>query len=337
MKERIKYLIISNEFVNKLYVFTLRLINRKSKLEIYNRSKFSIFDYQNIISEISIYPTDIVLDNNYYGLSIALQKYLGKIKPLNAYIEHGLFLGSIVKKDAIDWCVPNIITLSEKRKQYLKKKTSKNIIKIGPYIHYVNDFLEQDAFGQYKRELGKTLLVFPSHSIKNIETDFNSEDLIIFLKSIQNDFDTVIICLYWRDALNKDLVASYKNCGFKIISAGHINDTNFLSRLKSIIKLADFVVSNNIGTHIGYVHYLKKPQMIFKQKVNYKVHKNDHRAFSQRNELDLSTLEFESTEIENNFNKYTYTISSKQNAVVEKYWGISEIKSKEALTNALFN
>ncbi|MBG7612790.1 hypothetical protein IU405_11085 [Polaribacter sp. BAL334] len=337
MKEKIKSFIITHKIINILFVIGLRLIHRKSKKEINIRSNISIFDYKKIISEIPQYPTDIVIDNNYYGLSVSLKKYLANDKPLNAYIEHGLFLGSIVKKDSIDWCVSKIITLSEIRKNHIKKKTTKNVIKIGPYIHYVDDFLKEDTFCHHKNDIGKTLLVFPSHSIKNLATDFNNDELITFLKSVQNEFDTVIICLYWRDALNQNLVKTYENCGFKITSAGHINDIFFLSRLKSIIKLADFVVSNSVGTHIGYVNYLKKPQMILRQKVNYKVSKNDHRAFSQRNQSDLNTLESETKEIENSFKKYTFNISSKQNEVIEKYWGISEIKTKEALSNALSN
>ncbi|MFT4800402.1 MAG: hypothetical protein ACI93N_000160 [Flavobacteriaceae bacterium] len=318
-------------------MFLLRLLNRTSKKEILTRSQLSIFDYKKIIDEIPLYPTDIVIDNNYYGLSYCLQKYMETKKPLNAYIEHGLILGSLVKEDAIDWCVPKIMTLSETRENHIRKKTSKVVFKIGPYIHYADDLLSEQKFQKLKQELGMTLVVFPSHSIKNIETDFNNNDLITFIKSKEVDFDAVVICLYWRDALNKDLVKSYTNKGYKITSAGHINDINFLPRLKSIIKLSDFVISNSVGTHIGYITFLEKPQMILNQIVNYKVDKNDQRAFTQRTKKNLETLEEETSEILESFHSYSYQISQQQIKTVEKYWGLSELKTKNELLEFIIN
>jgi hypothetical protein len=337
MKETIKNIIITSKSINICYAFILRCLHKKSKIEIKKRGNLSIFDYQKLIEEIPIFPKDIVIDNNYYGLSECLKKFINTKKPLNSYIEHGLFLGSLVKGDSIKWCVPTIITFSSHRCNHIKKKCSKKILKIGPYIHYADDFITQKDFFELKQKIGKTLLIFPSHSIKNIETSFNNDELITFIKLKENNFDTVVICLYWRDALNNALVNSYKNCGYKITSAGHINDSNFLSRLKSIIKLSDFVISNSVGTHIGYINYLKKPQMIYKQTVDYVVNKNDQRAFTQRNKDDEKTLNDETSEILKSFANYSFIISQEQIDVIEKYWGLSEIKTKKELSQLILN
>ena len=317
--------------------YVRRILHIKSKKEIVTRSELSIFDYKKVIEEIPLYPTDIVIDNNFYGLSYWLQKYMGTKTPLNAYIEHGLVLGSLVKEDAVKWCVPKIMTISGTRENHISKKTSKPVLKIGPYIHYADDLLSEEVFKKLKQELGKTLMVFPSHSIKNIEANFNNNELITYIESKKVDFDSVAICMYWRDALNKELVASYVNKGYKIVSAGHVHDINFLSRLKSIIKLSDFVISNSVGTHIGYITFLEKPQMILNQTVNYKVDKNDQRAFTQRTKKNLEALEEETAEILESFHSYSYQISQQQVKTVEKYWGLSELKTKNELLEFIIN
>lgn len=337
MKELVKKIIITSKLINMFYVFVLRLLNRGSKNEIAKRGKLSIFDYQGIIEEIPLYPNDIVIDNNYYGLSYWLKKYMNNKQPLNSYIEHGLVLGSLVKQDGINWCVPKIMTLSAKRENYINKGTSKPVLTIGPYIHYADDLLSEEEFNKHKQDLGKTLMVFPSHSIKNIETEFNNDELITYIESKRDDFDSVAICLYWRDAMNEALVNSYVNKGYKILSAGHIHDLNFLARLKSIIKLSDFAISNSVGTHIGYITFLGKPQVIIGQIIDYKIDKNDSRAFDQRNLNDVKTLNAETEEILMAFKNYSLDISKHQMEVVDKYWGISDIKQPKEIEDFIRN
>ncbi|BAO75049.1 hypothetical protein [Winogradskyella sp. PG-2] len=331
MKELIKKIIIISQPINKLYVFVLRILNKTSEEESRRRGQLSIFDYQAVIQDMPLYPTDMVIDNNFYGLSRALQKYMKTTLPLNSYIEHGLVLGTLVKEDAVRWCTPKIMTLSSKREAYIKKATVKPVFKIGPYIHYAEDLLSDDELRTLKKELGKVLMVFPSHSIKNIEAAFNNDELIAYIESKKEDFDSVVICLYWRDAHNKVLVESYVDIGYKIMSAGHVHDTNFLSRLKSIIKLSDFTISNSVGTHIGYITFLGKPQVIIGQTIDYNVSKNDNRAFDQRNKAATETLKSETEEILNAYSSYDFHITEQQLKIADKYWGISQIKKPEEI------
>ena len=333
MKELIKKIIITSKPINLIYVFVLRLLNSKSKDEFLRRRQFSIFDYKNVIEELPLYPTDLVIDNNFYGLSYWLQNYMSKELPLKSYIEHGLVLGTLVKKDAIKWNTANIITLSATRENYIKKRTSKPVLKIGPYINYADDLLSEEDFKKVKQDLGKTLMIFPSHSIKNIETAFNNDELITYIESKKQGFDAVVVCLYWRDALNETLVASYVNKGYRIMSAGHVHDINFLARLKSIIKLSDYVISNSVGTHIGYITFLEKPQIIIGQTIDYNINKNDNRAFDQRNNTDNDTMNAETEEILNAFSNTTMDITDTQIEVVTKYWGLDELKSPQEIEN----
>ena len=104
--------------------------------------------------------------------------------------------------------------------------------------------------------LGRTLLVFPSHGIIGVTATFNNDEFIEEIERVRKDFDTVLISLYWTVVLNPDLVASYEALGYKIVTSGHRFDLNFLSRQRSFIELADYTMSNNLGTHVGYCIHL---------------------------------------------------------------------------------
>ena len=70
------------------------------------------------------------------------------------------------------------------------------------------------------------------------------------------------------------------------------------------------------------------------QSVNYIANSTieEKRFKNVRNQsLEIETEEKETQEIENAFSEYRLEIKETQRKVVEKYWGISEIKSNDAL------
>ena len=109
-------------------------------------------------------------------------------------------------------------------------------------------------------------MVFPSH---NAEIESNSFDYDIFIKSIKElskEFDSVVICLYYLD-VKEEIVHLYKQNGFSIVTAGAGDDIRFLSRLKSIILLADAVAGNDFTTGLAYSLYLDKPIYMIRQTI----------------------------------------------------------------------
>ena len=311
------------------------------KKEIEKRSGLNLFDYSSLATPLPYYPNDKVTDNNYYGISNALKEYMHYKGDLDAYIEHGVFLGSVIPKNERLWNISRIITFSENRKKFLLQGgIGLPIIKIGPYIHYAKDFLNEEELKHTKAKIGKTLLVFPSHSIKNVTADYDIQEFITFINSKRNDFDTVLVSLYWLDALNEEIVSLYRNSNCVIVTAGNRFDVCFLSRLKSLIKLADMTISNAVGTHIGYCIYLNRPHYIFSQSVNYIANSTmeEKRIKNVRNQNQEIETEMEETqEIENAFSEYRLEIKDSQREVVEKYWGISDIKSTELLLKEFCN
>ena len=341
MNHKLRQFAISNRsiliLINKLF----RLKNKQTFHEIINKNKnLPIFDYKTLITKIPYYPTDLVIDNNLYGLSFCLKKYanLDINKSLDASIEHGLFIGNLVRKDDIIYPVKSIITYENRRITHLKNSgINKSIIPIGPYIHYATPLLSEEEYRKLKEKLGKVLLVFPSHGIINVNTKYDIDNFIADIESIKSNYDTVLVSLYWADITNESLVKKYIDKGYLIVTSGHRYDLNFLSRQRSIIELADFTMSNSIGTHIGYCIYLGKPHYVFQQEIgySYKNKSSEKHFLAARSKENYRSYCDECREILSYFNTKDSIITYSQKQIVDEFWGTSWIRTPLELSQLL--
>ncbi len=274
--------------------------------------------------------------NDWYGHATAFKKYarLKNDYPIKAAIEHGPFFGSFIWPQDLNNSLPAMITFSKKRAKFLEKKTGKKIYSVGPYIHYAKHHLSKKKLEQEKKRLGKNLLVFPVHSTSISGLDYDIEEFCKAIKKLSKQFDTVRVCLYWKDILHeKDKV--YKKYGFEVVTAGHVFDSRFLPRLKSIIALSSATMSNSVGTHLGYSVFLKKPHYLYKQKI--KVPKNDIDA--KRGIAATETDEYKQMEkafsITLNQNKYGSGQAMEQYRLASSFFGFDQIKTPRQLKKIL--
>lgn len=264
--------------------------------------------------------------NDWYGHATILKKYAGinNDYAIKAAIEHGSFFGHFIWPQDLNQSLSSIITFSKKRAEFLRKKTHKEIFSIGPYIHYANQHLSKKKLQKEIKRLNKNLLVFPVHSTTISTQDYDIEEFCRAIKNAGKKFDSIRICLYWKDILDgKDKF--YKKYGFEIVTAGHIFDPSFLPRLKSIIEVANQTMSNAVGTHLGYSVFMKKPVLIFRQK--FKFPKNDVDAKRAR----VAMLTPEHKKLEYAFSKKTDRLTGQQYNLASSFFGFDQIKSKRAL------
>lgn len=297
--------------------------------EVYKRSKIDIFDYKALAQPLKFYPFVPIDENNLYGNGAVIKKAFKNINLIETTIEHGLYLGSYVPKRHLLNSYKNIITYSEYRKHFIEVKANQKILTIGPYITYADTLLSSKKISLIRQKFGRTLLVFPSHSIDSIHAEYDIDKFIGYIKefSVQYSFDKVLICLYWKD-ISLDKQRLYVNAGFDIVTAGHIYDPYFLSRLKTIILLADATLTNSIGTHVGYAVSLDKPTQIWnKTFVSYHADpKNEIEAkkeLEKRQGLDLESYTDSVTHISSLFSDFDGSISPSQRMCIEYYWGKS--------------
>lgn len=297
--------------------------------EVDKRKTFSIFNYQELAAELPFCPFENIKDSNYYGHAMSMKKYCGASR-ITSGIEHGIYLGNRITDAEKLRTTKSVIAMSKNRVESFQEcGINKPVLAVGPYIHYTEGLMDTNSFNKLKTELGKTLLVFPFHSGIFQTMSFDIDLLIDHIETNKKDFDSVLVCLHHLDVeRNQEYTKKYEEKGYRVVCAGHKYDLNFLPRLRTIISLADFVVSNSIGTQVGYCAYLGKPQRIL----------FDNSSLEALNYLHVYSdtsgkIAYEQTmEIINAFkDNYQDIITERQKLVLEKYWGFSCIKSPSEL------
>lgn len=295
-------------------------------------SQFLETDYNEIIHGepgLSRYSMNFIF-RNYAGLNDNFR--------IHAFFEHGvIFTNDVNSSCRVHEYLPSIVA-SQYRVNVLKnQKNFKGVYSIGPYIHYANSLLDENQLKEEKERLGKTLLVFPSHSIDGVIAKFDYGEFLGKINEISSDYDTVRVCMYYKDVDLKKHIP-YQKEGFEVVTAGHHNDHYFVPRLKSIILNSDMVMSNDIGSQLGYCIYLNKPYyMSTTEEIGFE--SEDDSAMSNFNVLNhkISMKEFNSNDnvkrIKELFSKYNPKISKEQYDLISYLWGFDCIKSPEELRN----
>lgn len=307
------------------------LYNFSNEKEIIRRSRLPFFNYRALAEDTRASFYDIYPENNLYGMSRMLRTYAGGSRffsPSHCFIEHGLFFGNYVAIYSYLYSdIKRIITFGDYREKVLLNsnliKEETEIVKIGPYIQYAKSLLSSEERTLLKNELGKTLLVFPSHSIPKGDVVFDDNVLYSKIDEVKKElgFDTVLVCLYWKDIQNNTMIESCLSKGYRIVTAGHRNDPLFLNRLKAIIELSDYTMSNDVGTNLGYCICLGKPHFAFHQNIDYK---EGLEAFIKSDEGKKEVFNTD-IEIKNElaylFSEIEPCITKKQKEAYDYYWG----------------
>jgi hypothetical protein len=319
--------------VFKLLIQKLDIIfSYQFKKEVKNRAKIEIFNFKELSSDLRLYSNYIYNENSLYGNYKAVGNALkGKLK-LSDYIEHGYYFGNHVQSGTYN-INSNVITYSYQRVKYLENKFKESnaheeirkVVTIGPYINYSIGLMKTKNKEEIKEQYGRILLVFPSHSIEGVSYKYNKGDFIRKIEKISFDFDNVFVCMYWKDIRDQRYL-EYEKKGFKIVTAGHRNDPNFLGRLKDIIDLSDMTISNTVGTHVGYCVARNKPHYIFNQFQKLEGDRVEEEFKDRKNQDYVKTRDDEIGEVIEAFSNLSYIITEKQRLVVEKYWGKNEVK-----------
>ena len=238
-------------------------------------------------------------------------------------IDHGMCFGDTVREQELqNLNFTDYYTYGPKRKviveRYLEDhvKKSVDVHAVGPYIKYVENFYSDSQLATLKQRYGRTLLVIPSHSVEGINHFFDENLLLQEIERVAVNFDTVLVCVYWKDIL-EGKHETYLKKNYKVVCAGFNKDPYFLCRLRDLFTLCDLSMSNQLGTHIGYSICLDKPHYFFYQHQTYSgsVQKEQHFVGSnaqKNNEIALfSSL----------FGICSETITDKQRRIINEYWG----------------
>lgn len=310
----------------------LRYTNFEEEVE--RRAHLDMFDYKEIAKPLPKCYYELLTDNNNFGIGWSIRQYIGsKKKYINALAEHGYFFGSYVQELEKITFAKKLLTFGDVRRRHIEKVIKdKEIIPVGPYVYYAPDYYNKEKFTETKAKLGKTLLVFFSHSGTGECVSFDIDALINKINSVRRDYQTVVISVFWSD-INQILEERLLNEGYLIFSSGHRYDYYFLSRQKTMIQLADMTMSNFISTHIAYCSCLNKPHWIIRQNIDVKAVDAKgaiNIAIGERIAKDAETLQ-EQEELYRVFSDYSTMLTDEQRKVCDKFFGLSHIRSVEEL------
>lgn len=284
-----------------------------------------------LIKELPLYAYPFIsgkLENKAYGNYDILRSAFNKKFHKRCMIEHGLYFAEyVIKDDCTMDCIDTIYTYSEYRKKAILnvfgEEFNKEIIIVGPYIQYAKNFKSKKELQKLKQELGRILLVFPTHSFVDQDDIYDFDEFSQCIDKIAKQYDTVLISMTGYD-IKYGLASQYIQKGYRIVSSGSRSDPYFLNRQRDLLELADMTISNNVGTHIGYSICLGTPHFIFNQKIT--TIKKQATAYATDHLQDIREREY--AEIKAVFNSPKPIITQEQIAIVKKYWGPFEIKPK---------
>ena len=267
---------------------------------------------------------DDMATNLSYAHAYHLKKYAGIdiYTPLNCTMEHSVCGYGGFHHQEIIHDVPFVLTYSSYRSNHMFKDYGKRAMPIGPFIHYVDEYYDKERVEKQKKERGKTLLVFPAHSLAQVKTNYDGGAFIERIKRIASNYMRVLVCLSIND-LQPDLVNSFIGEGWEVVTAGYALSRGFLPRLKSIIELSDAVVANIYTTGLVYSIYMGKPVYLYNQKIEIEVVKR--RVYEPKVHMELYD-EFIKVTDDPLFSSY-----NKQWEWGLKYAGFNEIKTRSEL------
>lgn len=274
---------------------------------------------------------EIHSSNDFYGNATILKNYAGYPKDykIKSAVEHGPFGAGFVWDTDINSPLPSILCFTSYRFPVLRQRTNKALFSIGPIMHYAPHLLNENSIDLEKKRLGKNLLVFPPHSTHWVNANYDIHDYCKLLEEFGKDFNQIRICLYWKDIL-RGLAEEYSLHGFECVTAGHIYDPLFLSRLKTIIELSSFTTSCANGTHIMYCILMGKPHFLMKVDVVRTAEKKEiiERDTPNPNSKDNKKMV---AEIWKAFSEIYNYVTPEQEEIAKRYWGMGENKSADEI------
>lgn len=317
--------IICNGYNKELQTF----IDEISKIDsIKNYEEFKRF-LENIPEQLfgSTYSIKrAYAENTLYGYADSVMNYGGLEKESLLFLpllEHGIDLSETFYAPRYVKNRDYIFQGANKIKHW-EMAMGRKAYSIGPFIHYAKDYYSKEEVEKFHKKNGKTLLIFPPHTDEYGGQDFFIDSFLNEMFRIAKDYDTIIASVFWID-VNDKYIDYLKSNGVCLVSSGFKLDNQFASRMKSIIKMSDAVLFPILTTSIGYAYYLNKKVICIN---------------CDRNKESVNIEDQEFITEENNryvekfcrvFTENAPSQSVEADALVDFYWGISNIRSKEQI------
>lgn len=267
-----------------------------------------------------------------YGIGTVYRRFSGYKGELNCSFEHSLaFSRTNNESEYRDIKYPVIITSSSYRWNIIQPLTDKLVIPCGCFfMPYAESIYDDFMTGVIKKNLGKTLLVFPQFNNINSFYEGEEEKKLAFYDQVdqmkkEHGFKTVIVCSFYADVLNQSF-REYEERGWIVVSAGRGTNYDFGDNMKTILSLADHVVVQNSISSVVQAVYMKKPTTYVMGRTSKKM--ADGRISVMGAELGFTERYQECYDL---FGEYAEEISDVQYEWCNRWGGFDDEKSHEEI------
>jgi tetratricopeptide (TPR) repeat protein len=270
--------------------------------------------------------------NEWYGHARALRRYAGYPDdyPIKAVIEHGLKLIEKLEIWEAQAELPAMFVLAPYRYEFVRPYTNKACFSIGSSLLYSEHALTEGELASERSRLGKNLLAMPVHSTHHVNAEMNLELYCQSLKELGKHFDSVQVCLYWKD-INRGWIDLFVKHGFEVVTAGHMFDPDFLLRLKSILDGATVVSTNWLGTNIGYALQMNKP-VWYEEPPEFQMSQDEAGETEVFNKMTGTDVEGElGEELKLALRGQPTAVTEAQRELMNRFWGVNEKRTPEEM------
>lgn len=316
---------------NRIFNLFNKKIVKICKSNNVNNSITNIFDYNTVILNRLDQTDSLYYGSKLYGFQYGLKRYSGYCGIINASIEHGPNLDSEEGGEYLEKNRPALIVQSNQRKKFIEKMNlGRPVFAVGSQIYYANSIFREYDLDIVKKNLGKTLLIYPLHDIEDFHYIQNVEKFIEFVKKIkgEHDYQTVLVSMYFVD-IERGRHIRFQQEGWTILSAGRRTNYDFADMMKTIISMSDFAIFQAYTSAIGFCTYMGVPSMIYHQPF----------LFSENGKEELQTFmgikDSMMTSLESVFADYCEEITKEKYDFANYWFGFEETLKADDL-NLLF-
>ncbi len=259
--------------------------------------------------------------NDRFGARTILKQYAGipsdydpKVSvETRCPVEGGRFVADTLTGEA-----PVVLVASSAQARSLAPTTDKGLFAIGPLIRYASPHLAADRLDAEKKRLGRCLAAFPGIGRPPSEAFFQR------LRRYTG-FDTILVC-FPETAGSDPWVRWCDEAGYSWIFTGGPRDPGALNRLRTVLELADATVADGVGNITGYALACGKRHVIDAATVA---------APTVAGAAPDARSPVVPADILRCFSRLEPRITPSQFEVVDRIWGLGDLKSRAALRQIL--
>ena len=244
-------------------------------------------------------------------------------EPIYATFPHGIyFRDRVIPKGELEHALPTHLNFPPLTTPLWKKTAKKKkVIPFASPIHYALKLFRSEVPPSDRQGT----LFLPKHSTQVVDVSFNKESVIEELRNLPEEFHPITVCIHWQDVEN-GLHKFFQSKGFKVVSAGHLHDDQYMFRWLHLVSQYKLVAHCGLGSAMFYSVLAGHPFFLTREDASTN-NKKDIQLFN-KDVAQYSSAALQRMEnLRELFGSPSSTISEKQLETVKYYTCADLLKS----------